>query len=77
MLVGEQPGDVEDRQGKPFVGPAGRLLDRALSASGSSRDYVTVHPSALLREPDAVAREAAFDALVADLRTALHAARKR
>jgi DNA polymerase len=30
-MVGEQPGDVEDRQGHPFVGPAGRLLDRALS----------------------------------------------
>src|SRR5712691_8707264 len=31
MLVGEQPGDVEDRRGEPFVGPAGRLLDRALA----------------------------------------------
>jgi len=30
MLVGEQPGDEEDRMGRPFVGPAGRLLDRAL-----------------------------------------------
>ena len=30
MLVGEQPGDAEDKQGKPFVGPAGRLLDKAL-----------------------------------------------
>ena len=37
MLVGEQPGDVEDRQGRPFVGPAGRLLDRALADSGISR----------------------------------------
>lgn len=34
MLVGEQPGDQEDRQGKPFVGPAGRLLDRALAEAG-------------------------------------------
>ncbi|HEY3528449.1 MAG TPA: UdgX family uracil-DNA binding protein [Nocardioides sp.] len=34
MLVGEQPGDQEDRQGKPFVGPAGRLLDRALEDAG-------------------------------------------
>jgi uracil-DNA glycosylase family protein len=33
-LVGEQPGDVEDRQGVPFVGPAGRLLQRAIAASG-------------------------------------------
>jgi DNA polymerase len=43
MLVGEQPGDQEDLQGKPFVGPAGRLLDEALAQAGISRDktYVT------------------------------------
>jgi len=43
MLVGEQPGDQEDRQGKPFVGPAGTLLDRALEAAGIDRreTYVT------------------------------------
>lgn len=43
MLVGEQPGDTEDRQGKPFVGPAGRLLDRALADAGidPARTYVT------------------------------------
>lgn len=40
MLVGETPGDVEDRQGKPFVGPAGKLLDRAMEDSGISRDRV-------------------------------------
>ncbi|MDX3457332.1 UdgX family uracil-DNA binding protein [Streptomyces sp. ME02-8801-2C] len=34
MLVGEQPGDQEDRQGEPFVGPAGKLLDRALTEAG-------------------------------------------
>ena len=34
MLVGEQPGDVEDRAGEPFVGPAGRLLRQALSEAG-------------------------------------------
>ncbi|MFH8764504.1 UdgX family uracil-DNA binding protein [Streptomyces althioticus] len=34
MLVGEQPGDQEDRQGTPFVGPAGHLLDRALADAG-------------------------------------------
>jgi uracil-DNA glycosylase len=34
VFVGEQPGDVEDRQGEPFVGPAGKLLDRALDAAG-------------------------------------------
>ena len=43
MLVGEQPGDSEDRQGKPFVGPAGRLLVGALQEAGidPSRAYVT------------------------------------
>ena len=43
MLVGEQPGDVEDRDGAPFVGPAGRLLDRALAQAGVDRSltYVT------------------------------------
>jgi uracil-DNA glycosylase len=43
MLVGEQPGDQEDRQGKPFVGPAGRLLDRALEEAGidPAEAYVT------------------------------------
>jgi uracil-DNA glycosylase family protein len=42
MLVGEQPGDQEDRQGHPFVGPAGRLLDRALAELGWSRGQVYV-----------------------------------
>ena len=43
LLVGEQPGDVEDRTGLPFVGPAGRLLDRALKEAQINRDlcYVT------------------------------------
>jgi uracil-DNA glycosylase family protein len=43
MLVGEQPGDVEDREGRPFVGPAGRLLDEALEEAGIDRKlaYVT------------------------------------
>ena len=43
MLVGEQPGDREDREGKPFVGPAGRELDRGLEAAGIDRldAYVT------------------------------------
>jgi uracil-DNA glycosylase family protein len=40
MFVGEQPGDVEDREGRPFVGPAGRLLDRALAEAGIDRDAV-------------------------------------
>jgi uracil-DNA glycosylase family protein len=42
MLVGEQPGDQEDLAGRPFVGPAGRLLDRALAEAGISRDQVYV-----------------------------------
>jgi DNA polymerase len=43
MFVGEQPGDQEDRAGRPFVGPAGRLLDDALVEAGIDRDatYVT------------------------------------
>ena len=43
MFVGEQPGDQEDRQGRPFVGPAGRLLDEALAEAGIDREaaYVT------------------------------------
>ena len=153
MLVGEQPGNDEDLAGRPFVGPAGKLLDRALAEAGIDRAetyvtnvvkhfsweprgkwrihkkprpgevracrpwllieiallqprvivalgstaaqslvgphvrvlrdrgapiasplapalYVTVHPSALLREPDDAAREAAFTAFVDDLRRA-------
>ena len=42
MLVGEQPGDQEDRAGRPFVGPAGRLLDQALEAAGLDRRAVYV-----------------------------------
>ncbi len=42
MLVGEQPGDQEDRQGKPFVGPAGRLLDEALERAGIDRTRVYI-----------------------------------
>src|SRR3990170_4938234 len=42
MLVGEQPGDEEDRKGLPFVGPAGRLLDRALEAAGVDRQHLYV-----------------------------------
>ncbi len=42
MLVGEQPGDQEDLQGLPFVGPAGQLLDRALEEAGVDRRQVYV-----------------------------------
>ncbi|WP_175412260.1 UdgX family uracil-DNA binding protein [Streptomyces sp. TRM64462] len=43
LLIGEQPGDQEDRQGKPFVGPAGRVLNRALEEAGIDPDdtYIT------------------------------------
>ncbi|MCM5552836.1 UdgX family uracil-DNA binding protein [Pleomorphomonas sp. NRK KF1] len=150
-FVGEQPGDAEDREGRPFVGPAGRLLDHALAeaeidrgeaymtnavkqfhftergkrrihrkprtgeivhqrwwlwreidlvrprvivalgataglalagrsvavmrergpmAFGNRRGVLTVHPSYLLRLPDATAKQASFDAFVSDLRQA-------
>jgi len=42
LIVGEQPGDVEDREGEPFVGPAGRILDEALESAGIARDEVYV-----------------------------------
>jgi uracil-DNA glycosylase len=42
MLVGEQPGDKEDLAGKPFVGPAGRMLDQALADAGIARDETFV-----------------------------------
>src|SRR4029079_4271200 len=43
MLVGEQPGDKEDLAGKPFVGPAGQMLDRALEVAGIERSKIYVH----------------------------------
>src|SRR5438093_10789700 len=42
MLVGEQPGDYEDVSGKPFVGPAGKIMDRALEEAGIDRSKVYV-----------------------------------
>jgi uracil-DNA glycosylase len=42
VMVGEQPGDQEDKQGRPFVGPAGRVLDDALEAAGIERDAIYV-----------------------------------
>jgi uracil-DNA glycosylase len=61
MLVGEQPGDVEDREGRPFVGPAGLPVT------------ATLHPSAVLRGPPG-RREDLFRGLVDDLRLAAAAA---
>jgi DNA polymerase len=40
VMVGEQPGDMEDRQGAPFVGPAGKLLDRAITDAGLDRSQI-------------------------------------
>jgi len=54
MVVGEQPGDVEDRQGRPFVGPAGRILDQAMDEAGIDRakkTYVTNAVKHLKWEP--------------------------
>lgn len=42
MMIGEQPGDQEDLAGRPFVGPAGKLLERALAEAGIERDEVYV-----------------------------------
>jgi uracil-DNA glycosylase len=42
MFVGEQPGDREDREGKPFVGPAGRVLDEGLEEAGIDRSHVYI-----------------------------------
>ena len=42
VFIGEQPGDEEDRQGRPFVGPAGRLFDRALEEGGIDRSTVYI-----------------------------------
>jgi uracil-DNA glycosylase family protein len=42
LMIGEQPGDQEDRAGHPFVGPAGKLLDKALAEAGIGRDEVYI-----------------------------------
>jgi DNA polymerase len=51
VLVGEQPGDSEDLAGKPFVGPAGQMLDRALHDAGIEREktYVARRPTSPMR----------------------------
>src|SRR5688500_5897379 len=58
VFVGEQPGDAEDRAGRPFVGPAGGVLDRALAAAGIDRDltYVTNSVKHFSFEPRGKAR---------------------
>lgn len=80
MLIGEQPGDQEDKQGRPFVGPAGRILDEALEESEIPRDQVYVtnvvkrfkwEPRGKRRlhsKPNAADIEAARPALEAEIR---------
>lgn len=51
MLIGEAPGAEEDRQGKPFVGPSGQLLDRMLAAAGRPRDTVWITNAVFWRPP--------------------------
>src|SRR5215831_14928741 len=51
MLVGEQPGDKEDLAGKPFVGPAGRILDSALKDAGIAREDTFVTNAKMRRAP--------------------------
>jgi DNA polymerase len=51
MLIGEAPGAEEDRQGKPFVGPSGQLLDRMLATIGLGRDEVYITNVIFWRPP--------------------------
>ena len=51
MIIGEAPGAEEDRQGKPFVGPAGKLLDRMLAAIGLDRTHVYITNTLYWRPP--------------------------
>jgi uracil-DNA glycosylase family 4 len=52
MLVGEAPGEVEDRQGRPFVGPSGRFLIKLLEQNGLSREDVFITNSVKCRPPN-------------------------
>lgn len=51
MIIGEAPGEEEDRQGRPFVGPSGRLLDRMLAAIGLEREAVYITNTIYWRPP--------------------------
>ena len=64
MLMDEQPGDQENKEGKPFVGPAGGVLDRALDAARIDRDavYVTNAVKHFKWEPRGKARSVVFTA---------------
>lgn len=70
VLVGEQPGDQEDRQGWPFVGPAGQMLDRALAEVGIDRRAVYLtnavkHFKLVPRGPRRIHQEPAYDEIEA------------
>ena len=79
MLVGEQPGDAEDRAGHPFVGPAGKLLDRCLAEAGIDRrrayvtnvvkhfKWVPRGPRRIHSKPGSVEIEACFPWLEAEI----------
>ena len=79
MLVGEQPGDAEDLAGHPFVGPAGKLLDRCLEEAGIARSWTYVTnvgkhfkwvprgPRRIHSKPGAVEIEACFPWLEAEI----------
>jgi len=80
MLVGEQPGDAEDLAGRPFVGPAGKLLDRCVAEAGIDRaktyvtnvvkhfKWVSRGPRRIHSKPGAVEIEACFPWLEAEIR---------
>jgi uracil-DNA glycosylase len=87
MLVGEQPGDQEDKQGKPFVGPAGRILSQALDDAGIARGRLmplpdggqmlaAIHPSYILRIEDDADKQAQYRQFVADLKVCARALAK-
>jgi uracil-DNA glycosylase len=66
MMVGEQLSDQEDLAGRPFVGPAGQMLD--VARCNGMRLVVTVHPSYLLRIENEETRATEYERLRADLR---------
>ena len=78
MLVGEQPGDQEDRAGRPFVGPAFRLTKHRgeILETPYASAVLATPPSSILRIPDRDKRHEARAALVKDLRTLVSALEK-
>jgi len=68
MLIGEQPGDHEDIAGKPFVGPAGKIMDRALEEAGIDRKEVYVTNAVKHKKPNSRETAACRPWLAAELR---------